>query len=137
MFALMLSGTAWAQLVAVSGTVTSAAGVPLPGVTVRVQGTDQRTVTDANGKYRISVPSDAVLTFAHVGDRPVQTTVSGRPTVDVTMAAIPYLERLSSPPIRSNGARISRELLPASTSTPPRSRRRRACSSRLMRRCRA
>jgi TonB-dependent SusC/RagA subfamily outer membrane receptor len=93
-FALMLSATASAQLVAVSGTVTSAAGVPLPGVTVRVQGTDQRTVTDASGKYRLSVPADAVLTFAHVGDRPVQTTVSGRPTVDVTMAAISYLEQV-------------------------------------------
>lgn len=93
-FALLLSGTAWAQLVAVSGTVTSAAGVPLPGVTVRVQGTDTRTVTDANGKYRLSAPADAVLTFAHVGDRPVQTTVSGRPTVDVTMAAVTYLEQV-------------------------------------------
>jgi TonB-dependent starch-binding outer membrane protein SusC len=93
-FALMWSGTAWAQLVPVSGTVTSAAGVPLPGVTVRVQGTDQRTVTDASGKYRLSVPADAVLTFAHVGDRPVQTTVSGRTTVDVTMAAISYLEQV-------------------------------------------
>ena len=93
-FALMLSGTAWAQLVAVSGTVTSAAGVPLPGVTVRVQGTDTRTVTDANGHYRLSAPADAVLTFAHVGDRPVQTTVSGRPTVDVTMAAVTYLEQV-------------------------------------------
>jgi TonB-linked SusC/RagA family outer membrane protein len=93
-FALMLSGTAWAQLVTVSGTVTSAAGVPLPGVTVRVQGTDTRTVTDASGHYRLSAPSDAVLTFAHVGDKPVQTTVSGRPTVDVTMAAVTYLEQV-------------------------------------------
>ena len=93
-FALMLSGTAWAQLVAVSGTVTSAAGVPLPGVTVRVQGTDTRTVTDASGHYRLSAPADAVLTFAHVGDRPVQTTVSGRTTVDVTMAAVTYLEEV-------------------------------------------
>jgi TonB-linked SusC/RagA family outer membrane protein len=93
-FALTLSGTAWAQLVAVSGTVTSAAGVPLPGVTVRVQGTDTRTVTDANGHYRLTAPADAVLTFAHVGDKPVQTTVSGRPTVDVTMAAVTYLEQV-------------------------------------------
>jgi TonB-linked SusC/RagA family outer membrane protein len=93
-FALTLSGTAWAQLVAVAGTVTSAAGAPLPGVTVRVQGTDTRTITDANGHYRLTAPADAVLTFAHVGDRPVQTTVSGRPTVDVTMAAVTYLEQV-------------------------------------------
>jgi TonB-dependent SusC/RagA subfamily outer membrane receptor len=92
--ALVLSGTAFAQNVAVTGTVTSTGGTPLPGVTVRVQGTDARTITDASGRYRITAPSDAVLTFSLVGQRPVQTTVAGRPTVDVTMAQVPYLEEV-------------------------------------------
>ena len=92
--ALVLSGTAFAQNVAVTGTVTSTGGTPLPGVTVRVQGTDARTITDASGKYRITAPSDAVLTFSLVGQRPVQTTVAGRATVDVTMAQVPYLEEV-------------------------------------------
>src|ERR1043165_9513890 len=67
--ALVLSGTAFAQNVAVTGTVTSTGGTPLPGVTVRVQGNDARTLTDASGKYRITAPSDAVLTFSRVGQR--------------------------------------------------------------------
>ena len=92
--ALVLSGTAFAQQVAVTGTVTSTGGTPLPGVTVRVQGTDARTLTDASGHYRITAPSDAVLTFSLVGQRPVQTTVAGRNTVDVTMAQVPYLEEV-------------------------------------------
>ena len=92
--ALVLSGTAFAQNVAVTGTVTSTGGTPLPGVTVRVQGTDARTLTDASGHYRITAPSDAVLTFSLVGQRPVQTTVAGRNTVDVTMAQVPYLEEV-------------------------------------------
>src|SRR2546423_10329338 len=92
--ALALSGTAFAQNVAVTGTVTSTGGTPLPGVTVRVQGTDARTLTDASGRYRITAPSDAVLTFSLVGQRPVQTTVAGRSSVDVTMAQIPYLEEV-------------------------------------------
>ena len=47
-FLLMLAvgQTALAQNVTVSGTVTSAGGTPLPGATVRVQGTDVRTLTD-------------------------------------------------------------------------------------------
>ncbi|HJQ10968.1 MAG TPA: SusC/RagA family TonB-linked outer membrane protein [Gemmatimonadaceae bacterium] len=94
LFALVISGTAFAQNVAVTGTVTSTGGTPLPGVTVRVQGTDSRTITDASGKYRITAPSDAVLTFSLVGQRPVQTTVAGRSTVDVTMAQVPYLEEV-------------------------------------------
>ncbi|HJQ11160.1 MAG TPA: SusC/RagA family TonB-linked outer membrane protein [Gemmatimonadaceae bacterium] len=92
--ALVLSGTAFAQNVAVTGTVTSTGGTPLPGVTVRVQGTDARTITDASGRYRITAPSDAVLTFSLVGQRPVQTTVAGRSSVDVTMAQVPYLEEV-------------------------------------------
>ena len=95
-FLLMLAvgQTALAQNAAVSGTVTSAGGTPLPGVTVRVQGTDVRTVTDASGRYRITAPGDAVLSFSLVGQRPVQTTVAGRNTVDVTMAQVPYLEEV-------------------------------------------
>src|SRR2546423_1107653 len=94
LFALIFSAAAFAQNLAVSGTVTSAGGAPLPGVTVRVQGTDVRTITDAGGKYRVTAPPDAVLTFSLIGQRPVQTTVAGRNTVDITMAQVPYLEEV-------------------------------------------
>jgi len=95
LFMFVLSSAAFAQNpLAVSGTVTSTGGAPLPGVTVRVQGGDARAVTDASGKYRLTAPADAVLTFSLVGQRPVQTTVAGRTTVDVTMAKIAYLEQV-------------------------------------------
>jgi len=94
LFTLSLSSTAFAQNLPVTGTVTSTGGAPLPGVTVRVQGSDNRAVTDASGKYRITAPGDAVLTFSLVGQRPVQTTIAGRSTVDVTMAKIAYLEQV-------------------------------------------
>jgi TonB-linked SusC/RagA family outer membrane protein len=94
LFALVLSGTALAQQVPITGTVTSTGGTPLPGVTVRVQGTDTRTITDATGRYRLTAPADAVLTFSFVGQRPVQTTVAGRSVIDVTMAQVPYLEQV-------------------------------------------
>jgi len=67
LFALALSGTASGQQIAVTGTVTSAAGAPLGGVTVRVQGTGARAVTNATGQYRVTAPSDAVLIFSRVG----------------------------------------------------------------------
>jgi TonB-linked SusC/RagA family outer membrane protein len=96
LLALAVSGTALSQVptATVTGTVTTTGGAPLQGVTVRVQGSDSRAVTDAAGKYRVNAPSDAVLTFSYVGQRPVQTTVAGRPVVDVTMAQIPYLEEV-------------------------------------------
>ncbi|MEP6905667.1 MAG: TonB-dependent receptor plug domain-containing protein, partial [Gemmatimonadales bacterium] len=94
LFALTLSGTAFAQTVAVTGTVTASGGTPLQGVTVRVQGSDVRAVTNTSGRYTISAPTDAVLTFSAVGRRPVQMTVGGRPTIDVAMAQLPYLDEV-------------------------------------------
>jgi TonB-dependent starch-binding outer membrane protein SusC len=94
LFALAYSGTAFGQEVPVTGRVTTAAGVPLPGVTVRVQGTDVRTTTDANGNYRVVATPDATLTFAHVGEKPITAAVNGRRSIDVTMASISYLEEV-------------------------------------------
>jgi TonB-linked SusC/RagA family outer membrane protein len=90
----LVSGTALGQQMTVSGTVTSTGGAPLPGVTVRVQGTDARTLTDGTGRYRINAPSDAVLTFNVLGQRPVQASIGGRAIVDITMAQVPYLEEV-------------------------------------------
>ncbi|MGH7651213.1 MAG: SusC/RagA family TonB-linked outer membrane protein [Gemmatimonadaceae bacterium] len=94
LFALFFAATASGQQTQVTGTVTSQGGAPLQGVTVRVDGTDIRTQTDATGKYRITAPADGTLDFARVGQKPVQMTVSGRTNLDVTMAAISYLEQV-------------------------------------------
>ena len=94
LFALALSGKALGQQVPVSGTVTSAGGAPLQGVVVRVVGTETRAVTNTSGKYSLTAPADAVLTFSRVGQRPVQMTVAGRSTIDVSMAQISYLEEV-------------------------------------------
>lgn len=94
LFALIVSGTAFGQDVPVTGTVTSAAGVPLPGVTVRLEGTDTRTYTDANGNYRLTAPPNGTLTFAHVGEKPITAAINSRRTIDIQMAAISYLEEV-------------------------------------------
>ena len=59
------------QQIEVSGTVTSATGERLRGVTVRVRGSATSTVTDDNGKYTLTAPSDGVLTFGLIGFRGV------------------------------------------------------------------
>ena len=71
----------------VSGTITDPGGEPLPGVTVLVKGTAQGTVTDANGRFLLSVPSaDAVLQFSFVGMRTQEVNLDGRTTLSVVMA---------------------------------------------------
>ena len=59
---------AMAQSFVVTGTVTDAKGEELPGVTVRVKGESNGTITDIKGKYSIRVPLKSnELIFTYVG----------------------------------------------------------------------
>ena len=63
----MVSNNLMAQEVPISGTVRSEDGIPLPGVTVTVVGTNKATVTDMTGKFSISAKESALLEFSYVG----------------------------------------------------------------------
>ncbi|MBZ4188181.1 SusC/RagA family TonB-linked outer membrane protein [Niabella beijingensis] len=68
---LLLLGVspAWllAQTSRISGTVTTDDGAPLSGVTVSVQETNNAVVTDAEGRFTISVPDGRMLEISYVG----------------------------------------------------------------------
>jgi TonB-dependent starch-binding outer membrane protein SusC len=91
---LVLTATASAQEIMVSGTVTSPTGSPLREVLVRVQGGESRTLTDATGRYSLRAPSDGVLSFSLLGRRAITEQIAGRTTVNVTMDQVPYLEEV-------------------------------------------
>lgn len=75
------------QQKSVSGKVTDALGIPLPGVSVAVRGTTNGTITDADGKYLLAkVPENATLQFSFVGMKTQEITVSGKTTINVVMA---------------------------------------------------
>ncbi|MCU0352260.1 MAG: SusC/RagA family TonB-linked outer membrane protein [Cytophagales bacterium] len=76
------------QNVAVSGQVTSSEdNSPLPGVSVSVKGTTSGTTTNAEGRYTLQAPADAVLVFSFIGMTTQEVPVGGRTTVNVTLAA--------------------------------------------------
>jgi len=94
LFLLVLSGTALGQQVAVTGTVTTAGGQPLRGVTVKVQGSDVHVFTNANGKYAIAAPAGATLQYTIIGQREATQAVNGRTLIDVQMSPIAFLEEV-------------------------------------------
>ncbi len=51
----------------VSGTVEDNNGVPLPGVNIMVKGTTNGTITDENGKFRLTVPAGSNLVITYIG----------------------------------------------------------------------
>lgn len=78
----------FAQGIRVSGTVTDARdGSSLPGVTVAVAGTTQGTITDAAGRYELTVAPDAVLVFSFIGMVTERIPVEGRTVINVAMSS--------------------------------------------------
>jgi len=81
--------TSFASLLAqvrVSGTVTDADGVALPGVAIIQVGTTVGTTSDLDGNYALNVSSaNATLQFSFVGMTTVTEPLNGRTTVNVTM----------------------------------------------------
>lgn len=68
---------AFAQTHSVSGAVTDANGMPLPGVNVQVKGTSVGNSTDFDGKYQLNASDGDVLVFSYVGFKTREITVSG------------------------------------------------------------
>jgi TonB-linked SusC/RagA family outer membrane protein len=76
----------------IKGKVVDQQGQTLPGVTVKVKGTELATVTDAIGSYSIKLPSNgSTLVFSYIGFASQEVLVSGRRMVNVTL-----LEQLSA-----------------------------------------
>ena len=70
----------------VSGSVNDGSGQAIPGVSVVVKGTTLGTITNTDGKFRLSVPTDAkILVFSFVGMKTQEFTISGKTTFTVTM----------------------------------------------------
>lgn len=75
------------QIRTVSGRVTDASGVPIPGATVAVKGTHKGTITDTNGNYTINeVPGDAVIVFSFVGMKTQETAIAGQRILNISLA---------------------------------------------------
>lgn len=85
----LTAGLAFAQDRTVSGRITSSDdGSALPGVNVVVKGTNNGTVTDADGNYKLSVgSSQAILVFSFIGLQSQEVAVGERSVVDVSMAS--------------------------------------------------
>ena len=82
---LACSHAVLAQERVVTGTVKDENGGTMPGVNVLVSGTSNGTVTDASGKFSISVGSGARLSFSFIGYTSQEVEVGSSTTMGVSM----------------------------------------------------
>jgi TonB-linked SusC/RagA family outer membrane protein len=72
----------------ISGTVKSETGEGLPGVSVVVKNTTRGTTTDAQGKYKLTIPDDGraiTLVFSFVGYLNQEIAIGNRASIDLQL----------------------------------------------------
>ncbi|WP_129715272.1 SusC/RagA family TonB-linked outer membrane protein [Pedobacter sp. SYP-B3415] len=69
----------------VRGTVKDSKGENIPGVSVRVKGTDRGVSTDAGGAYAIAVSGNATLVFSAVGYETTEQQTASRSELNITL----------------------------------------------------
>lgn len=83
---LWVAVSAIAQDRTITGTVTAKGdGLPIPGVSVKVKGSQGGSITDGNGKYTIRVAAGATLEFSSIGLTPVTRVVGTSNVINVAL----------------------------------------------------
>ncbi|MFP4367149.1 MAG: carboxypeptidase-like regulatory domain-containing protein, partial [Bacteroidales bacterium] len=86
LFLVVVAGNAYAQERTITGVVVDDSGVPLPGVTIMIQGTSTGTQTGYDGDYSLpNVSPDDVLVFSFVGMATQEIPVEDQAVINVTM----------------------------------------------------
>ena len=68
-----------------TGTVSDANGISLPGVNISVQNTTRGTQTDFDGKYTIQVDQGETLVFSYVGFQLQEVSYNGQNTLNILL----------------------------------------------------
>ena len=84
---LASAAISFAQNVNVSGTVTDAKnGEPVVGAAVQLKGsTTKYSMTDIDGRYSLTVPSDGTLSVSLLGYKTQEVAVAGRARIDIQL----------------------------------------------------
>lgn len=83
---LFLAASVNAQQITVKGCVRDNAGVPVVAATIYESGKlSNGTTSDKDGKWTLTVPSDAKITFSCLGYKDLEEKVGGRTVIDVKL----------------------------------------------------
>ncbi|MBR5042451.1 MAG: TonB-dependent receptor [Bacteroidales bacterium] len=84
---MLVSSMAWAQNITVKGKVTDAqTGDAVPSAAVVLSGTANGVVSDFDGNFSITAPSDGVLLFSSIGYETVQIPIQGKHIINVELS---------------------------------------------------
>lgn len=79
--------------VQITGTITDEANLPLPGVSIVIQGSSVGATSDFDGNYTIEASAGDVLVYSYLGYKTIEMTVGEDPVINVSM--VPDVSALS------------------------------------------
>lgn len=82
---LLSISSVYAQNITVKGKVNDNTGSALPGVTIKVKGSQAGTVTDVNGNFSISAPQGGTLNFSYIGFTSKDVVIAGQSSISVVL----------------------------------------------------
>jgi TonB-dependent SusC/RagA subfamily outer membrane receptor len=71
--------------VTVTGVIKDSNGLPIPGVTISVQGANLGTISDIDGKYSITIPEGSTLMFSFIGFENKMVLVGNQQVIDIVL----------------------------------------------------
>lgn len=98
---------AWSQALRM-GTVSDPQGAPIAGVTIKVKGTSQATVTDESGTFRLRLKAGDVLVYSFIGYKSREVTFSNE--TDLTVQLEPDSQLLDDVVVVGYGSQKKQEV---------------------------
>lgn len=74
-----------AQEISIKGEVKDQQGLPLPGVSVKVKGSNKGAITAGNGAFALSAPANGILTFSFIGYKTIEEAINNRTSITVKL----------------------------------------------------
>ena len=112
---MLVSVAVLAQNVTVKGTIKDATtGEAVPFAGIQIKGTSTGTVSDSNGAFTLSVPSNGSLIFTSIGYHSAEVAVAGRTSLEIGLQ--PDTEALEDAVVVAFGTKRKQDLVGSVTS---------------------
>ena len=113
---MMLPASLFAQNKTITGKIADANGNPVSGVSIIIKQTAQGTVTDADGKFKLSVPPNALLIISSAGFKS-QTIKTDDATPDLQIKLSEDIARLDEVVVTGLATNVKRKNLANAVAT--------------------
>ncbi|WP_157766435.1 TonB-dependent receptor [Pedobacter ginsengisoli] len=76
------------KLASVSGQIKDESGTPIPGVIIKIKGSDRAIQSDSEGRFTLDVSENEVIVFSHVSYQVQELVFKGQKSIEIKMTGL-------------------------------------------------